>query len=146
MSAYNIQNRSTGTHADLWGGDSARDSAPGTHIVVYVLNRQPAGTPNQQWRIVPLPAGSNLYTIQNVSAGSYASVARPAEAKGIISDTNPMIWEIIAVRDPIGYFLVKVPSTDLAWTLNSNNELTQITLAKINIASIATQQWAVKAI
>jgi len=104
------------------------------------LNEQPVGTSNQQWKVVPISSSSNLYTVQNAAADTYASVE-----KGVITgNAKSTLWEIVAIRNPVGYFIIKVPSTNLVWTLDSMNLKTQVTLADFNGSS--SQQWAFKVI
>ncbi|KAF9461686.1 hypothetical protein BDZ94DRAFT_1263100 [Collybia nuda] len=46
----NIKNVRTKMFVDVYSGGFT----PGTHIIMFALNKAPSGTANQQWRIVPV--------------------------------------------------------------------------------------------
>jgi hypothetical protein len=54
--------------AELFAGNPA----PGSPIIGHILDQLPSGNTNQQWRVDPVPAGVDLYTIRNVAAATYA--------------------------------------------------------------------------
>ena len=90
INGQTIQNEAISFFVDLEGATHA----PGAHIILYHLNKT-GGTRNQnvccfgwmifssaywiiQWRFIPVNAGKNLFTIQSVLTGGYASVDSPA--------------------------------------------------------------------
>jgi hypothetical protein len=96
---YLVRNVSSSNFvADLSGGNNANNT-PVLNFTLNNVNSNPAGSNNQrvsawilffrrrelmffltQWRIDPVPAGVNLYTIQNVFAATYAGVSGIAAA------------------------------------------------------------------
>jgi hypothetical protein len=70
--------------------------APGTQIIGHPLNIQPSGTPNQQWRVDPVPAGVNLYTIRNERTATYAGITgTPAPVRfSPLSNSNSLLIKL----------------------------------------------------
>ncbi|KAF9461425.1 ricin B lectin domain-containing protein [Collybia nuda] len=137
----NLQNVSSKMYADVLG----HGFAPGTPIIIYPLNEAPSGTMNQQWRIVPMPSGKNLFTIQSVLTGLYAVVdGRPDVNQGIVTGVVAMPWEINTIGGPTSHSVtISVPNSDLFWNVPSDVLLTKIILSKQNNG--ASQMWTPKA-
>ncbi|KAF9461465.1 hypothetical protein BDZ94DRAFT_814192 [Collybia nuda] len=132
-----LQNASSKLYTDVYGNFFE----PGTKIVTYTLNEAPVGTMNQQWRIIPMMTGRNLFVIQSVSTGLYAVVdGTPDINKGIVTGLAPMEWEINTFSGPVSYnIVINVPNTDLFWDVTSSELFTQIILSKK--ADVPSQMW-----
>jgi hypothetical protein len=124
----NIQNVRSKNFVDLLNNNLA----PGGSIIIFTLNQVPSGTVNQQWRVTPVPAGKNLFTIQSVLTGLYASINGLADVNTpIISSAVSMPWEVEHAGDPGSHsFTIQVPNTNLFWNVSSDAPLTPISLAK----------------
>jgi len=127
---------------DLTNGNTA----PGTPVIIQT-DSQP-GTLNQQWRLIPVSAGSNLYTIQNVQTSTYAVVNGDcvADAK-VVCNPVSMPWELIPVGSGVSTnraYIIKAPFSPFAWNPATANPLTQVTLAAYN--GDTAQQWNFAAI
>ncbi|KAF8340941.1 hypothetical protein F5887DRAFT_919376 [Amanita rubescens] len=128
----NIKNVGSNSYVDLWGGSKFASGSP---IALYTpLNKSPSGTPNQQWRIIPVLAGRNLFTIQSVLTGQYVSLdsnnlSQPKASLVTVS----MPWEI--KNSGNADYTIKVPYTDLFWSVGQrgcSRHTAQITLATGN--------------
>ncbi|KAI9566324.1 hypothetical protein HD554DRAFT_2329754 [Boletus coccyginus] len=134
-----VQNVGNDLFADLQGGGLA----PGTPVIVF--NGQPdpqAGLQNQRWRFIPVDAAQNVYLIQSVWSGAYASVNAIVAGSAVVSNAIPFNWQVLPVNRLNANRSIGVPGTNLVWNAGaaSGDDIT-IEVA----ANIPDQQWIIAA-
>jgi len=141
FNGYIVTYQDKGLILDLSHGSPA----PGTAAIIQTPNPP---TLNQQWRLIPVSAGNNLYTIQNVQTSTYAVVNGDCvSGANVVCNPVSMPWELVPVGSGVSgnrAYIIKAPSSPFAWNPTSDQALTNVTLAAYN--GTVAQQWSFTAV
>jgi len=148
FNGYVVNYQATGLVLDLKNGAVTPPAGTTEVDVIIQTDSKDPPTLNQQWRLIPVSAGNNLYTIQNVQTSTYAVVNGDCvSGANVIGSSVSMPWELVPVGSGVSgnrAYIIKAPYSPFAWNPTSTQALTNVALAAYD--GTVAQQWSFTAI
>ncbi|KAH7889155.1 hypothetical protein F5I97DRAFT_1827076 [Phlebopus sp. FC_14] len=152
FNGYLVRNVGAQLYADLRGSNFQ----PPTDVLIFTLNQE-NGTRNQnrerrtnipphQWRLIPVDAGANLYTIQSVLTGQFAATSSVTSGAKVQSGLTSQAWQVIVTDTFSRNYIIKAPNTNLVWSVPSGSGSETVITLDNQTSNNTYQQWTLTTI